>query len=722
MIDKLLNNSSYSFNIYAFPMFITAFLIVLLGLFILIQEKNLVSKSFFFLTFIAGIWQAGIGIMYIMKDTALIIPFYKIFTFFGVVAIAPSIYTLAVTSLGLFDSKKRYVAISYAIALFFYITDLATNKLVVGVKEYFWGPYITYGILSVPFLMFFCISIIRSLYMYYKCIKETEPGIKRDQTKLLLISLAIAMIAVVDFLSCYPPVEVYPFGYIPIISFISLQTYAIIRYRKASLSEIFRAMEDGIIVTDRNNRIIEINASAERITGIKKQALLGKRTMELIPLFSDRLEDHEKATAFLEKILNNASLIAEEDIGFRDPIMQLNIISSPITDRFGTISGNVIVLKDITERKRMEQELRQYKEGLETLVEIRTQELKKSEEKYKALVSHAQVGIGIHRNSRMIFANEQFISMLGFTEEEMIGIPISQLIHPDEVKLVMKRAWDRYNGKNVVDTYDLRLIRKDGGIIPAIISNAVIEYQGEKATLITIVDMTDTKLRKELEMANRELEMFAYSVSHDLRAPLRSIDGFSQALLDDYQEQLNDEGKDYLMRIRAASQRMASLINSILQLSRLDRCEMKREEIDLSALASEIIADLKMAEPDRKVELLIGENITAVGDMTLLRAVMENLLGNAWKFTQKHQNSTIEFGITDKDGKTVYFVRDNGAGFDMKYADKLFAPFQRLHSESEFSGTGIGLALVQRIIRRHGGNVWVESAVEAGTTFYFTLE
>jgi signal transduction histidine kinase len=225
----------------------------------------------------------------------------------------------------------------------------------------------------------------------------------------------------------------------------------------------------------------------------------------------------------------------------------------------------------------------------------------------------------------------------------------------------------------------------------------------------------------ELVAANKELEAFSYSVSHDLRAPLRSIDGFSQALLEDYFDNLDAQGKDYLQRVRGASQRMAALIDDLLDLSRVTRHEMRRETVDMSGLARMIAQDLKQREPGRKLEFVIAEGVTAYGDAHLLRVVLENLLDNAWKFTRNHSPVTIEFGVTDQEGKAVYFVRDNGAGFDMAYADKLFGPFQRLHGMTEFEGTGIGLATVQRTIHRHGGRVWAESAVEQGATFYFTL-
>jgi signal transduction histidine kinase len=225
----------------------------------------------------------------------------------------------------------------------------------------------------------------------------------------------------------------------------------------------------------------------------------------------------------------------------------------------------------------------------------------------------------------------------------------------------------------------------------------------------------------ELTAVNKELEAFTYSVSHDLRAPLRSIDGFSQALLEDYAAKLEADGQDYLRRVRVASQRMGQLIDDLLNLSRVTRAEMRHEVVNLSDLSQKIAVELQETQPGRQVEFVIAEGLGAHGDAHLLRVVLENLLGNAWKFTSKHPHARIEFGVTQIEGKPAYFVCDDGVGFDMAYADKLFGAFQRLHSMTEFEGTGIGLATVQRIIHRHGGRVWAESAVGQGATFYFTL-
>ncbi len=225
----------------------------------------------------------------------------------------------------------------------------------------------------------------------------------------------------------------------------------------------------------------------------------------------------------------------------------------------------------------------------------------------------------------------------------------------------------------------------------------------------------------QIAAANKELDSFAYSVSHDLRAPLRGIDGFSLALCEDYGDKLDDTARDYIRRVRAGCLRMGELIDDLLQLSRLSRGEIHREAVDLSGMSEEVVAELRNSTPERRVAVEIAPGIVVGGDAVLLRAVMDNLLGNAWKFTGKAESPRISVGEEMTDGRKVIFVRDNGAGFDMAYAEKLFSAFQRLHTAQEFVGTGIGLATVQRIVHRHGGEIWAEGEVGKGATFYFYL-
>ncbi len=225
----------------------------------------------------------------------------------------------------------------------------------------------------------------------------------------------------------------------------------------------------------------------------------------------------------------------------------------------------------------------------------------------------------------------------------------------------------------------------------------------------------------QLESANHELESFAYSVSHDLRAPLRAIEGFGQALREDYADKLDDEGRDYLDRVTGETRRMAQLIDDLLKLSRVARAEMRTETVDLAAIGRDILAALRRAEPERRVEVTMPDRLEVKGDGRLLRQALDNLLSNAWKFTGRRDVATIELGAKGDDGERTYFLRDNGAGFDMQYANKLFAPFCRLHAMTEFPGNGVGLSTVQRVVKRHGGRVWFESEVDRGATFFFSL-
>ena len=230
-----------------------------------------------------------------------------------------------------------------------------------------------------------------------------------------------------------------------------------------------------------------------------------------------------------------------------------------------------------------------------------------------------------------------------------------------------------------------------------------------------------TLLTQQLQDSNKELEAFSYSVSHDLRSPLRSIDGFSLALIEDYDDQLDDTAQDYLQRVRKAAQRMGELIDDLLQLSRVTRAEFSITTVDLNSIAQSVIDELQTHEPERKVEFILEDQMLVQGDVRLLRMVMANLIGNAWKFTAKEENAQITLkSLADK--PDIYYIKDNGVGFDMRHADKLFGVFQRLHQVTEFPGTGIGLATVQRIIYRHGGQIWAESEQGKGATFFFTLK
>jgi PAS domain S-box-containing protein len=369
-----------------------------------------------------------------------------------------------------------------------------------------------------------------------------------------------------------------------------------------------------------------------------------------------------------------------------------------------------------------------------------TESLARSEARFRGLLDLAPDAIVIaDRAGRIVLANTQAQALFGYAPDELVGQPVEALL-PDDLRA--RHVGHRQSFHAAPRTrpmgagLDLAARRKDGTQVPVEISLSPMATPDGILVMSAIRDVTERKkvdahiraLNEDLERrltelaaVNRELEAFSYSVSHDLRAPLRGIDGFSQALLEEYGEILDDQGKGYLRRVRQATVRMGELIDDLLNLSRVTRREMRRETVDLSAIARSVMAQLRRAEPGRHVEFIHRDGLTVLGDSHLLRLMLENLLGNAWKFTGKEPHARIQFGVVDHEGRSAYFVRDNGVGFDMAYAHKLFGAFQRLHGMSEFSGTGIGLATVQRIINRHGGRVWAEAEVGKGATFYFTL-
>jgi PAS domain S-box-containing protein len=323
--------------------------------------------------------------------------------------------------------------------------------------------------------------------------------------------------------------------------------------------------------------------------------------------------------------------------------------------------------------------------------------------------------------------------MYGYPAADIIGKPMTVLCPPDRVGEI-KEILTKIGRGERVSHYETVRQRKDGTTFPvAVTVSPIRDMSGRLVGASSIsrdvsqqVEVRSASMlsrrAEDLERANRSLEMFTYSVSHDLRAPLRALSGFSAALLEEYREVLGEDGRGYAERIRAASDQMAKLIDDMLQISRISRAELDLHQIDLGAEVAGIAQQLQNDEPGRRAHFTIQRPVQARADPALIRTVLQNLLDNAWKFTSGRENASIEFGATSTaEAPVCCYVRDNGAGFDPAYMDKLFTPFQRLHTTREFPGTGVGLASVRQIVERHGGRTWAEAAVGEGATFYFTL-
>jgi PAS domain S-box-containing protein len=490
-----------------------------------------------------------------------------------------------------------------------------------------------------------------------------------------------------------------------------------LRESEEKFSIAFRSSPATVAITTfKDGRFIEVNDSYVRTTGYTRKDLIGRTSKDLNIWVKP--EDRTK----MLKMLEEQGRVSNEEFYHRIKsgeirtwlfsAEQINIAGEPC------IIG---VTVDITERKRAEAALRE------------------SEEKFSIAFrsSPEMIIITDVENNKYLEINDSYINVTGYSREEMMGNTVDDFqkiwVKPEDLKKMTNLLQTQGRVRN--EEFSFRM--KSGEIRQWLSSADMVNIGGKRCMLASAIDITERKKAeeklkealvnlersgKQLAATNKELEAFSYSVSHDLRSPLRSIDGFSQALLEDYQAKLDEKGQDYLRRLRGASQKMGELIDGILKLSRLTRTEMRHEPVDLSALADEIATRLQETQPKRRVKFVIDKTLTANGDPQLMRVLLENLLGNAWKFTSKKPQAKIEFSMDRNNGKKAYYIRDNGAGFDMTYADKLFNVFQRLHEATEFPGTGIGLATVKRIIHRHGGTIWAEGEVGKGATFYFTLD
>jgi len=518
------------------------------------------------------------------------------------------------------------------------------------------------------------------------------------------------------------------------------------------LQMAYETTDMGIIRRDLNSDILIFNERAQAHCGVKLKEIPTMEVLEKIhPDDLIRLKQKMEETKNLE---NDGKYTIEyrilhEGVGYRWVAIEAQYVFEGEGKERHAVA-TLSTTRDVTSRKNLEQEILEKNKLLEMAYDA------------------TEMGVWKHDIATNIFYfNERSQMHHGFDKSEVTFEVLASILHPDDVSELQK-AFLRAIGMEGNGKYSqqFRIFHKDKGLrwlsIDAFIAtdgegenkhpifavgtsrditdqkNAELELEKYRNQLEELVEERTKQLSESLEQiqtinlnltqkdieissVNKELEAFSYSVSHDLRAPLRSIDGFSNLIVKKYFDLLPEEGQDYFQRIRNASQKMAALIDDLLKLSRINRTEIHKENINISEIAVSIANDLITLEPDRKGDFIIHPDIIVFADKNLIRIALQNLLANAWKYTRNKQESKIEFGSFIQEQTQVCFIKDNGAGFDMKYVDKLFGAFQRLHSSSEFEGTGVGLATTQRIINRHGGKIWTEAEVDKGATFYFTV-
>ena len=486
----------------------------------------------------------------------------------------------------------------------------------------------------------------------------------------------------------------------------------------AHMAAVVQSADDAIISKDLNGIVQTWNVGAEKIFGYTAEEIIGRNISILIPPgHIDEVPDVLKRISLGEHTEHFETVRMRKD-GTVIPVL---LTFSPIKDASGKIVGASKIAHDITERKQAEEALRH------------------SEERYRTLFSTLMEGFCI---IEVIFDTEGRPVDYRFLEinpafEAQTGMQNAQGHLMRELAPDHEAHWFEIYGKIALtgepahfvnearalnrwfDVYAYRVGKPENRQVAIIFNDITAHKRAEEA----INKLNDDLLARneQLDFANKELESFVYSVSHDLRAPLRHISGFTDLVMRGTADKLDEKGKRYLSRIHDGAEKMSRLIDDLLNLSRIAKQEIQRTELNMSEIATSIVAELREADPASRVEVDIKGSLTAFADRGLIEIALSNLLGNAWKFSAKTEHARIEFGTMEQEGTIIYYVRDNGAGFDQQYAGKMFWPFHRLHSEAAFEGTGIGLAIVDRIIRLHGGKVWAEGTEGKGATIYFSL-
>jgi PAS domain S-box-containing protein len=484
--------------------------------------------------------------------------------------------------------------------------------------------------------------------------------------------------------------------------------------REDYFKNIFNTVREAILILDENMKVLSANRSFFTTFKVDAANTIGSLLYDL----GNGQWNIPHLRVLLEDVLPKNDTVDDYEIehtfeSIGQKTMLLN--ACKIREKKNDLPIILLAIEDITERKRLEDLLTE------------------SEKRYRRVFETASDSIVLLEkcNGTIIQANPATEIMLGYPEKECIGKNLQDIgvsLNMSDFATIIQDL----NKIGILNYDDVPIKTKSGQYIDAdiyMVDRAnlaqcnIRDVSERKRTEANILKLNEDMAARnqELELANKEMESFVYSIAHDLRAPLRSVSEFAKIVTEDYAEKLEEQGKNYLGRVRRGAEKMNELVEGLLRLSHISRQKLERTQFEMSKAALDVVLELREAGAGRSVEVDIQEGLIAFADPMLLNIVLSNLIGNAWKFTSKTENARMEFGSFEKSGKTTYYLRDNGAGFNAEYMEKMFMPFHRLHTDQEFEGTGVGLAIVERIIHRHGGRIWAEGKVGQGATIFFTL-
>ncbi|HXV18813.1 MAG TPA: PAS domain S-box protein [Candidatus Omnitrophota bacterium] len=716
----VLDPSQYQFSFTALPSILVAFLILILGHIVLFHEKlSLVSVAFFFVSASTFIWLACIGMSYLALTSSLTLWWIRL-EHLGVVFIPTTVYFFVLAVLERFHKQKKYLVLSVLVSLFFYAGVLFSDRFIQKeLIRYDWGPYAKYGPLSVLFFAFFFFMMVTNLRLLVRDYFRKKNPVQKKRIRAFLLALGLAYLASLDFLPTYG-IDLFPMGFLPITAFLFIASWAIWRYRLLDLTpeftagHILDAMRGAVFVVDMEGNIRVLNRFACSLLGYDRMELLGKPIGILFESYTPGEVIYENG--------ERGQIHRDHVMGWRTKDGRkifVSVSTSVVQDERHVPAGVVYVALDITKLKATEEEIRNTQAFLSSILENIPD----------------MIFVKDARELRFVRFNRAGEELLGYPREDLIGkndydfFPKKEadfFTSKDRAVLEGRKLEDipeepihtRNKGERVLHTKKIPIVDENGDPQYLLgISEDITEYRKAQEALI--------QKTAELARSNAEreqLQLFTYLASHDLREPLQKVMGFGDLLKSHYGSKLEERGQDYLERMQNATLRMSHLIEDILRFSRVTTEGEKFERVELGEMAREALVDLELAITESGGTVEVGALPAVQADRMQMRQLFQNLIGNALKFRAKDRPPKVVLESHKlPDGQYEVLVRDNGIGFEEKYLEKIFRPFERLHGRGEYHGSGIGLAICQKIVQRHGGTLTAKSVPGQGSTFIVRL-